>query len=79
MFNELDIIVLHENLPEKKLYKGDIGTIVAVYNNGEGYEVEFVTFSGETVALVTLYPNQIRQMRKNEINHVRELDEELVV
>ncbi len=78
MYKELDTIVLQENIANEHLQKGDVGTIVAVYADGKGFEVEFVTYSGETVALVTLKPNQIRQIRKNEISHVRELDDMLV-
>jgi hypothetical protein len=55
------------------LEKGDIGNIVMVYNNGEGYEVEFITFDGKTVAVETLLAFQIRKVLHKEIPHVREL------
>ena len=54
MIKELDTIVLTEDLSELKLAKGDIGTVVLVHNNWEGYEVEFITLDGDTIAVATL-------------------------
>lgn len=42
----LDVVALTEDLPEEKLYEGQVGTIVEVYNNGEAFEVEFVDGTG---------------------------------
>ncbi len=78
MINEFERVILTENIPGKNLIKGDIGTVVMIYENGKAFEVEFITLDGNTIAVQTLEANQIRQIRKNEINHVRELDEELV-
>ena len=33
------------------LEQGDIGTVVLIHQGGKGYEVEFVTLDGETVAI----------------------------
>ncbi|GLU55068.1 hypothetical protein Dfri01_45290 [Dyadobacter frigoris] len=70
---EFDKIILNTDLPQSGLEKGDIGNVVMVYNNGEGYEVEFVTFDGKTVAVETLLASQIRKVSHQEIPHVREL------
>ena len=59
MIQELDCVALIEDLPALGLKKGDIGTAVMVYNEGEAYEVEFVTKKGETLALTTLFASQI--------------------
>ncbi|MEH2176351.1 DUF4926 domain-containing protein [Nostoc sp.] len=48
------------NLPENSLEEGDIGTVVLVHQGGKGYEVEFVTSDGETVAIVSLHSIQVR-------------------
>jgi hypothetical protein len=40
--------------------------VLHVYGEPEGYEVEFVTLNGELVALVSVYPTQIRQIEKDE-------------
>ena len=37
------------------------------------YEVEFVTLTGEFVAVVTVMPSQLRPVGKQDIAHVREL------
>ena len=62
MIKELDSVVLTEDLPEIKLKKGDVGTVVLVHQNGEGYEVEFVRLGGEIIAVTTLFAKQVRRM-----------------
>lgn len=71
MFADLDTVVLTQDIKEYSLKKGDIGAVVNVYNNGEGFEVEFVTAKGKTVALLTLTPSDLRPMANDEILHVR--------
>ncbi|MDJ0578951.1 DUF4926 domain-containing protein [Crocosphaera sp.] len=41
------------------LPKGQVGTVVEIYNNGEAYEVEFADNNGQTYALVTLTSEQL--------------------
>jgi hypothetical protein len=74
MIKELDQIVLTEDLPEKGLQAGDIGTVVLIHQNGKGYEVEFVALDGENIAVVSLFANQIRPIKKREIANVRRLE-----
>jgi len=68
---ENDTVVLSDDVPEYGLQAGDIGTVVLVHENGAGYEVEFVTLDGQTVAVVTLDPAQIRPIGRGEIAHAR--------
>ncbi len=68
---EHDAIVLTEDLPERGLAKGDVGTIVMVHEGAAGYEVEFVTLGGETVAVVTLAASKVRPVARREIAHAR--------
>ena len=70
---ELDMVVLLRALPEHGLQAGDIGAVVHCYGDSQGLEVEFVTGSGETVAVVTLERSDVRLMKEGEILHVREL------
>ncbi len=70
---ELERIALAVDLPEHGLKAGDIGMIVHVYGEHKGYEVEFVTLSGELVALVSLYPAQIRPLESDEIANARQV------
>ncbi|MFM8552564.1 MAG: DUF4926 domain-containing protein [Nitrospiraceae bacterium] len=73
MIQELDDVILECDLPTHGLRQGDIGTVVLVHRAGEGYEVEFTTLDGETVAVVTLLSSQVRPVHKREIAHAREL------
>jgi hypothetical protein len=73
MIKEFDRVVLVVSIPEKKLMKGDVGTVVLVYNNGAGYEVEFFTLDGNTFSVETLKSTDIRPVKNNELSHVREV------
>ena len=73
MMKEHDCVVLTQDLSEEGLKAGDIGTVVHVHAGGEGYEVEFMTLAGETVAVATLLSTQVRPIARREIAHAREL------
>ncbi len=73
MIREHDCVVLTQDLPDEGLQTGDIGTVVHIHQGGAGYEVEFMTLAGETVAVATLLPPQVRSIAKRDIAHVREL------
>ncbi len=74
MIKELDNVVLTEDLPEYGLKRNDIGTVVLVHKHGKGFEVEFMTLDGETVAVVTLRASQVRPVDKKEIAMVRKVE-----
>lgn len=69
----LDTIVLEEDLPAYGLKRGDIGAVVEIYSQ-DTFEVEFVTASGRTQALLPLPLNQIRPIGPHDIPAVRKLD-----
>jgi len=73
MIRELDCVVLERDLPEHGLKSGDVGTVVLVHADA-GYEVEFMTFRGETLAVVSLAEDQLRPVHRNDIAHVRTFD-----
>lgn len=66
----LDAVVLTRDLPEHGLRRGDIGAVVEVYEPG-GVEVEFVTGSGRTQALLTLHESDVRPVADCEIPAAR--------
>lgn len=66
----LDVVVLNEDLPSHGLKRGDLGTVVEVYGP-DAVEVEFVTASGRTQALVTLPPSAVREVGDNDLVTVR--------
>lgn len=71
--NELDDVILTCDLPEHGLSVGDIGTVVLVHRRAAGYEVEFTSLDGETIAVATLMADQVRPAATGEIAHVRAL------
>lgn len=73
MIPELETVMLTEDLPAAGLRKGDIGTVVYVHGNSAGYEVEFMNFSGETIAVETVSPHQIALPDKHMIKSARML------
>jgi hypothetical protein len=73
MIKEHDCVVLTKDLPEEGLLAGDIGTVVHIHNAGEGCEVEFMTLTGDTIAIVTLLSSQVRPLNRRDVAHTREL------
>jgi hypothetical protein len=66
----LDVVVLTEDVPSHGLKRGDLGTVVDVYA-ADAIEVEFVTASGRTQALVTLPPSAMREVSDDDLVAVR--------
>ena len=73
MIEELDRVVLTEDVADYDLKAGDVGTVVMVHGEGEGFEVEFMTLHGETIAVATLLAAQVRPVQCGEITHVRKV------
>ena len=71
MIKELDTVALARAVPEHGLEPDDIGTVVMIHGQHEGFEVEFVTLSGETIAVVTLPEDAVRELGPEEIAHAR--------
>jgi hypothetical protein len=71
-FNALDTVVLVRDLPEHGLRVGDLGAVVEVYPP-DGLDVEFVTASGRTTALVTLKSTDVRPISDSDLVAVRSL------
>jgi len=69
-YRELDTVVLDRDLPESGLRKGDLGAIVSPYES-DGIEVEFVTASGKTEALVSLKTSDVRPVASTGLVSVR--------
>jgi Domain of unknown function (DUF4926) len=69
----LDTVVLARDLPAYGLRAGDLGAVVETYPP-DGLEVEFVTASGRTEALVILHPSDVRRVADDDLVTVRTLD-----
>ena len=69
-FRRLDVVVLEKDLPAHGLKTGDLGAVVELYEP-DGLEVEFVTASGRTEALVILTASDVRPVVANDLVAVR--------
>ena len=58
----LDTVALIEDIPELKIYRGQVGTIVEEYEPGV-FEVEFSDLKGRMYALETLQASQLMLLR----------------
>lgn len=73
MIKVLDTIVLENEQSDHGLKAGDIGVVVELYEP-DGIEVEFVTGSGKTQALLTLSLDDVRAIAADEILSARSID-----
>ncbi len=73
VYSPLDTVVLARDLPEHDLRAGDLGAVVETYAP-DGLEVEFVTASGRTKALVTLKFRDVRPIAESDLIAVRSLE-----
>ena len=71
-YKELDTVVLNRDIPEQGLRSGDLGAVVQVYGT-DAIEVEFITASGRTQALVTLTAGDVRSVSDEDLLSVRTL------
>ena len=69
----LETVVLDRDLPEYSLRQGDLGAVVEVYDP-DGLDVEFVTASGRTEAVVTLTEDDVRPVQDGDLISVRRFD-----
>lgn len=58
-----DSVALLEDLPEENLWRGQVGAVVEVYDDGKAFEVEFVDKDGRTYGLLALRANQLMLLR----------------
>ena len=71
MFQEHALVVLASPLPALGLEPGDVGVIVHVHAQGIGYEVEFMSLDGHTIAVQTLQAGQLRAVSASAVPHER--------
>lgn len=65
-FKILDTVVLDRDMPDRGLRRGDLGAVVEVYEP-DALDVEFVTASGKTEALVTLNVEDVRAVEDGDL------------
>ena len=70
-YSSLDTVALDRDIPEHGLKLGDLGTIVEIYEPNR-LELEFVTASGRTVALLTVRVDDVRHVADCDLVSVRQ-------
>jgi len=73
MIRELDQVVLAVDLPQYGLVCGDLGTAILLHGK-KGYEVEFISLDGETIAVISLLSNEVRAIGPREIAQARPIE-----
>jgi hypothetical protein len=58
----LDVVAIIEDLPERGLYRGQVGTVVEILAPGV-FEVEFSDDEGRTYATTSLEADQLLALR----------------
>jgi len=74
MIEEHDRVVLTTKKPDAGLEAGDVGTVIHVYSEGKAFEVEFVTLTGDTVAVLTVERKDVRPVQSRELTHARGME-----
>lgn len=59
----LDVVALIVDLPEKNLWRGQVGTVVETLAAGTAFEVEFCDRDGRTYESLGLRPDQFVVLR----------------
>ncbi|MCI0712657.1 MAG: DUF4926 domain-containing protein [Chloroflexi bacterium] len=72
MIKEHERVALTEDLPEYQLQAGDIGVVVMIHGDHEGYELEIFSADGHTLDVVTVEADQVRPVSRRDVLHVRE-------
>lgn len=70
-------VVLQKNIPESRLKKGDVATIVEYHpmeSSEDGYSLEVFNAVGETIAVVTVSESDIEMLKDSEVLSVRSME-----
>jgi hypothetical protein len=71
-------VALCEDFPKHQLHRGDVATVVdhhPVKEGEDGYSLEVFNALGETIAVLVVAESQIEPLMRNEVLHIRVLDE----
>jgi hypothetical protein len=69
-------VALARDIPEKKLRKGDVATVVeshSVEKSEPGYSIEVFNAIGETIVVTTVPESSLQELTADEILHIRSL------
>jgi hypothetical protein len=66
-----DQVVLVTDVPDHHLLAGDVGVVVYIHGDHEGYELEIFSADGHTLDVVTVEAAQVRPVSRHDVLHVR--------
>ena len=70
-------VALKTNLPQHRLRRGDVATVVEVHTGRPGqetgYSLEVFNAVGDTIAVVTVSESQLQALHSDEVLHARSL------
>ena len=72
MFKEHTQVVIDCGIPKLGLVPGDVGVVVHVHPQGNAYEVEFISFDGNTIGVETIEACDLHTASGNAVPHERE-------
>ena len=72
MFKEHSQFVIDRRIPELGLVPGDVGVVAHVHPQGVAYEVEFISFDGNTIGVQTMEACDLHAASGNAVPHERE-------
>jgi len=75
VINEHERVVLTSDLPRYRLKAGDMGVVIMIHGDHEGYELEIFSADGHTLDVVTVEANQVRPVNRHDVMHVRAIPE----
>ncbi|MCB9457797.1 MAG: DUF4926 domain-containing protein [Anaerolineaceae bacterium] len=75
MIREHERVALIVDLPEYQLKAGDVGVVVMIHGDHEGYELEIFSADGYTLDVVTVEGDQVRPVSRRDVLHVRQLSQ----
>lgn len=74
MFKEHEQVVLTVGVvgdEGQDLRPGDVGTVVHLHPGGDAFVVEFMSLSGDAVAIATVLSWQARSVKGSDLTHAR--------
>lgn len=72
MIKEHERVALVVDLPQYQLEAGDVGIVVMIHGDHEGYELEIFSADGQTIDVVTVESHQVRSVNRQDILHIRQ-------
>jgi len=70
---EHERVVLTADIPAHGLKAGDVGVVVMVHGDSEGYELEIFAVDGRTLDVITVEASQVRPVDATEVMHARRI------